>query len=155
MEIIWHSVVFQWHCNLRVTIVDSRAVVSMVYYGLSLNSGNLAGDFYLNFLLSGLVEFPAYTLCLLLLDRIGRKKLHASCMIGGGIACILTTFPAFYLSKCEWIYSKRLLLRCLHYFKTDLINNMDHMRISGNEPSSVILSQTKLFQTLKWFNDIE
>ena len=25
----------------------------------------------------------------------------------------------------------------------DLINNMDHMRISGNEPSSVILGQTK------------
>ena len=24
-----------------------------------------------------------------------------------------------------------------------LINNMDHMRISGTEPSSVILSQTK------------
>ena len=28
-------------------------------------------------------------------------------------------------------------------FKSDLINNMDHMRISGTEPSSVILSQTK------------
>ena len=25
----------------------------------------------------------------------------------------------------------------------DLINNMDHMRISGTQPSSVILSQTK------------
>ena len=28
-------------------------------------------------------------------------------------------------------------------FKTDLIHNMDHMRISGTEPSSVILCQTK------------
>ena len=28
-------------------------------------------------------------------------------------------------------------------FTSDLINNMDHMRISGTEPSSVILSQTK------------
>ena len=26
---------------------------------------------------------------------------------------------------------------------------MDHMRISGNEPSSVILSQIKMFQKLK------
>ena len=26
---------------------------------------------------------------------------------------------------------------------------MDHMRISGNEPSSVILRKTKWFQTLK------
>ena len=46
-------------------------------------------------------------------------------------------------------YEQRLLLRCIHHFKSDLINNMDHMRISGNEPSSVILSQTKWFQTLK------
>ena len=40
-------------------------------------------------------------------------------------------------------YEKRLLLRCMHHFKSDLINNMDHMRISGTEPSSVILSKTK------------
>ena len=40
-------------------------------------------------------------------------------------------------------YTKRLLLRCIHHFKSDLIDNMDHMRISGTEPSSVILSQTK------------
>ena len=78
-----------------------RLVVSMVYYGLSLNSGNLAGDFYLNIFLSGVVEFPAYTLCLVLLDRVGRKKLHATCMIMGGLACISTIFPVLYLDKCE------------------------------------------------------
>ena len=37
--------------------------------------------------------------------------------------------------------SKRLLQRCIHH--SDLINNMDRMRISGTEPSSEILSQTK------------
>ena len=31
----------------------------------------------------------------------------------------------------------------MYTFKSDLINNMDHMRISGTEPSSVILSLTK------------
>ena len=46
-------------------------------------------------------------------------------------------------------YEKRLLLRSIHHFKSDLINNMDHMRISGTEPSSVILGQTKLFKKLK------
>ena len=35
-------------------------------------------------------------------------------------------------------YKKILLLRCIHHFKSDFISNMDHMRISGNEPSSVI-----------------
>ena len=38
-------------------------------------------------------------------------------------------------------------------FKSDLISNMDHMRISGTEPSSGILSQKKYFQKLK--RDIE
>ena len=40
-------------------------------------------------------------------------------------------------------YNKKLLLRCIHHFKSDLINNMDHMRFSGDESSSVILDQTK------------
>ena len=31
----------------------------------------------------------------------------------------------------------------LHHFKLDSINNMDHMRISGTEPLSVILCQTQ------------
>ena len=46
-------------------------------------------------------------------------------------------------------YKKRLLLRCIHHFKSDLINNMDHMHISGTEASSVILSQTYYFKKLK------
>ena len=29
-----------------------------------------------------------------------------------------------------------------NHFKSDVINNMDNMRISGTEPSSVILSET-------------
>ena len=38
---------------------------------------------------------------------------------------------------------ERCFRRCIHHFKSDLINNMDHMHISGTEPSSVILSKTK------------
>ena len=44
------------------------------------------------------------------------------------------------------LYKKRLLLRCIHHFNSDLINIMDHMHISGNEPSSVILRQISWFQ---------
>ena len=43
----------------------------------------------------------------------------------------------------------RDLLRCIHHFKSDLVYNMDHMRISGIEPSSVILSQRKKLKRLK------
>ena len=35
------------------------------------------------------------------------------------------------------------------YIILNLINNMDHMRISGTEPSSVVLSQRSKFESLK------
>ena len=34
------------------------------------------------------------------------------------------------------VYTSKLF-RCIHHLKTDFINNMDHMRISGTKPSSV------------------
>ena len=33
---------------------------------------------------------------------------------------------------------ERLLLRCIHHFESDLINNMDHMRISDTEQWTLI-----------------
>ena len=42
---------------------------------------------------------------------------------------------------------KETLPSCIHHFKSDLINNMDHMRISGTEPSSVVLSQRSYFKS--------
>ena len=39
-------------------------------------------------------------------------------------------------------YKKRISIRYIDHFKSDLINNMDHLRILGNEPSSMILIQT-------------
>ncbi|XP_045198044.2 organic cation transporter protein-like [Mercenaria mercenaria] len=71
-------------------------VVAMVYYGLSLNAANLGADVYLNFLLLSLCEFPACVLCILLFNRIGRKKLHFLFMITGGIACIGTLFTTVF-----------------------------------------------------------
>lgn len=47
---------------------------TFVYYGLSINSVSLAGNKYVNFMLVGFVEIPANFVCLLVLDRFGRKK---------------------------------------------------------------------------------
>ena len=59
----------------------------------------------------------------------------------------LSSPPAVKLTK-KLKYKKRLLLKYLRRFKLYLINIMDHMRISGTGPSSVILSQTKYFKIL-------
>ena len=50
-----------------------------------------------------------------------------------------------YTCICQ--FKKKLLLRCKHHFESDLINDMDH--ISGIEPSTVILRQTKSFKKSK------
>lgn len=94
----------QCHCERCRFLLPARCVVSMVYYGLSLNSGYLYGGVHLNFFLSVVVEFIAYAMCFPLLDRIGRKALHSSCMIVGGVACCCTIFTVLFLS--EGMYSK-------------------------------------------------
>ncbi|BFZ09185.1 hypothetical protein BsWGS_12224 [Bradybaena similaris] len=79
-------------------------VASMVYYGLSLNVGNLSGDIYLNFFLSSLVELASYFFCLLVLDYTGRKPLQCFSMLLGGVACICTLFPVIFgHSGLSWI----------------------------------------------------
>ena len=42
---------------------------------------------------------------------------------------VINLLRIFYILK----YKKILLLRCIHHSKSDLINNMDHMRISGTK----------------------
>ena len=45
---------------MSVVSLCYRFVNSMVYYGVSLYSSNLAGDKYLNFFLLSVVEIPGY-----------------------------------------------------------------------------------------------
>ena len=47
-----------------------------------------------------------------------------------------------YVSSTK--YEEGLILRCIHNFKSNIFNNMVHMRISGSDPSLLILGQTNL-----------
>ncbi|XP_030309539.1 solute carrier family 22 member 15-like isoform X1 [Calypte anna] len=69
-------------------------VCSVVYYGLTLNAGELRGNLYLNVALSGLVEVPAFPLCMFFIEKSwsGRRKTMACFLIFAGSACIFTTF---------------------------------------------------------------
>lgn len=67
---------------------------SIVYYGLSLNTGNLVGNPFLMMFLSGLVEVPSYIFICFVMDRTGRRGLISALMLIGGICCIsATTIP--------------------------------------------------------------
>lgn len=62
---------------------------SLVYYGLSLNTGSLQGNPYIILFAISAVELPSYVITVYLMDRLGRRPLTSFNMIVGGICCII------------------------------------------------------------------
>ncbi|XP_069140758.1 organic cation transporter protein-like [Argopecten irradians] len=93
---IWHLFSNRILLSRTLIVYFNWAVVSMIYYGVTMHTGNMNGDFYLNFFLLAVVEFPAYFISIALLDRWGRKRTHCACMLLGGIACVSTIFPVIF-----------------------------------------------------------
>jgi Na+/melibiose symporter-like transporter len=46
---------------------------AFLFYGLTLNSVSLAGNAYLDFIFTSLIEVPAYFMCIYVVDKLGRK----------------------------------------------------------------------------------
>ncbi|KAI4800598.1 hypothetical protein KUCAC02_009592 [Chaenocephalus aceratus] len=63
---------------------------AVVYQGLIMRLGILGGNVYIDFMISGLVEFPAAFLILFTIERIGRRIPFASANIVAGAACLIT-----------------------------------------------------------------
>jgi OCT family organic cation transporter-like MFS transporter 4/5 len=74
------SLLFNWLTN------------NLVYYGISFNTSELAGDPYLNFTLSALVEIFAIFMCHVTLDKFGRKIPYVINMLTAGIALLCVLF---------------------------------------------------------------
>lgn len=62
---------------------------SVVYYGLSLNTGKLDGNPYFIIFLMGVVELPSYIIIVYFLDRVGHRALISAMMLLGGICCLI------------------------------------------------------------------
>lgn len=65
---------------------------SLVYYGLTLSAGEDKGNRYLSVAMYGLVELPAYPLCMYFINKpwAGRRKSMANFLAFAGISCLLT-----------------------------------------------------------------
>ncbi|XP_053207814.1 organic cation transporter protein-like [Panonychus citri] len=86
---LWRSKVLQ---RFSLVLYFSYFVNAFVYYGLSLNIGDLNGNLFINFFLAGLVEFPSYIITSFALKHIGRKTLLIYFMNGSGLSCLSTVF---------------------------------------------------------------
>uniref|UniRef100_A0A7N6B3W0 Solute carrier family 22 member 15 n=1 Tax=Anabas testudineus TaxID=64144 RepID=A0A7N6B3W0_ANATE len=67
---------------------------SLVYYGLTLGASESSGNRYVNVAMYGLVELPAYPLCIYFINKhwAGRRKSMASFLGLAGTACLCTMF---------------------------------------------------------------
>uniref|UniRef100_A0AAY4B915 Major facilitator superfamily (MFS) profile domain-containing protein n=1 Tax=Denticeps clupeoides TaxID=299321 RepID=A0AAY4B915_9TELE len=64
-------------------------VISLVYYGVSLNVGNFGLDIYLTQLIFGIAEVPARLGCFPLIERFGRRVCQSASLLFGGTACLV------------------------------------------------------------------
>ncbi|TMS37400.1 hypothetical protein L596_004337 [Steinernema carpocapsae] len=77
-------------------------VVSMIYYGVSMNTNFLGGNLYSTFIFGAVMEIPALFLVFLLIDRIGRKPLLAG---GYLIAALCMLSNLVITDDSHWIIS--------------------------------------------------
>lgn len=104
-----------WLQVVRSRILMTRLVIcsfwfisaTFIYYGLSINSVSLAGNKYVNYGLTALVEVPGYVISIMTLDRFGRKHPIITAFFVCGVALI--TMPFVTASE----YS----VLCLHVIK--------------------------------------
>ncbi|PIK48669.1 hypothetical protein BSL78_14481 [Apostichopus japonicus] len=76
--------------TLAVTLITSWLWITytLVYFGFALTTGTLAGDPYLNFFLSSLVELPARIVPLFIIKRFGRLIPLISILVSSGVCMI-------------------------------------------------------------------
>ncbi|XP_015791919.1 organic cation transporter protein [Tetranychus urticae] len=86
---LWRSKALK---KFSLVLYFSYFVNAFVYYGLSLNIGDLNGNLFISFFLAGLVEFPSYIITSFALKHIGRKTLLIYFMNGAGLSCLSTVF---------------------------------------------------------------
>ncbi|XP_060524808.1 solute carrier family 22 member 3-like isoform X2 [Cylas formicarius] len=81
---------------------------AFLFYGLTLNSVALAGNAYVDFILTSLVEIPAYFACNFIVERYGRKRSLFQCYLLTGIACLAFIFipDSRWGSLCVYLIGK-------------------------------------------------
>ncbi|GFV95749.1 hypothetical protein TNCV_1727991 [Trichonephila clavipes] len=80
---------------LLMTTPRPRFVNSFMYYGLSFNTNDFAGNPYLNLFVAGALEFPSYAFLFWSINKWGRRfTLVLLMMVGGGACTFIVAVPS-------------------------------------------------------------
>lgn len=74
---------------------------AFLFYGLTLNSVSLDDNSYLDFILSALIEIPAYFACVYIMNKWGRKWSLSTTFFLTGVSCLVF----FFIPKTESLIS--------------------------------------------------
>ncbi|XP_015920935.2 organic cation transporter protein [Parasteatoda tepidariorum] len=64
-------------------------IIAFMYYGLSYNTNEMAGDPFINFAASGAIEIPGYFISIFIIKYYGRRNPLSASLIIGALACFL------------------------------------------------------------------
>lgn len=86
-------------------VVSFRMIISVGYFGLSLDTPNLHGDVYVNCFLSAVIEVPAYIISWLLLRSLPRRySMAAALFLGGCVLLFIQLVPSRMESLVDLTY---------------------------------------------------
>jgi len=74
--------------KISIVLMICWPIVTLGYYGITFSMANLNDDLFISFIISSLVEIPAYVIVLLFMDLWGRKPLFSLSLIASGFICI-------------------------------------------------------------------
>eukprot|EP00057_Strongylocentrotus_purpuratus_P024814 XP_011679288.1 PREDICTED: organic cation transporter-like protein isoform X2 [Strongylocentrotus purpuratus] len=84
----------------RTPVLRKRMIVlisvwmtnNLIFYGLHLSTGSFGVNIYLSFLISAVVEIVAMIICILVIERVGRRYSLIACLAISGIASCIAIF---------------------------------------------------------------
>lgn len=95
---LYHKIVFSFFllsvCQLFLILCFCRMSVSMVFYGISLNTSNMNGNKYLNCFFSAFIDIIAYLAAWLFANRVTRPTLlFCAMMLSGVMLMVIQLIP--------------------------------------------------------------
>jgi len=79
---------------ITISLFICWPVISLLYYGLTLSADKIkmTDNVYFSYILTSLIEIPAYIILPFVIDKWGRKPLFFLCQFVPGICCITAAF---------------------------------------------------------------